>query len=188
MTLMEQRFNMKVLKEIVTPHGTIRITKYNKTINYHQNNVWQSSTDGAGYMNRMFDKIKEANFTTVLMVGCGGGILAKRLCEINCKVTVVDILEESFIIAKEFFELPNEVNCIVSDGIEYLLKAKGVKYDCIIVDAYDGKFKSLQFNNLAIMALNLRLQATGKILFNRYYNGDNVDRINSKYKERALAL
>jgi len=56
---------------------------------------------------------------------------------LGCKVTVVDINPVAFMLAKKYFQLPNEIECVVGDGWSYLLKTRK-RYDAIAVDAFNG--------------------------------------------------
>jgi hypothetical protein len=51
----------------------------------------------------------------ILVLGCGGGNLATRLSRLGKRLTIVDINPISFVLAHRYFDLPDELPCIVSD-------------------------------------------------------------------------
>jgi 2-polyprenyl-3-methyl-5-hydroxy-6-metoxy-1,4-benzoquinol methylase len=51
----------------------------------------------------------------VLVLGCGVGNLATRLSRLGTRLTIVDGNPISFVLAHRYFDLPDELPCIVSD-------------------------------------------------------------------------
>jgi spermidine synthase len=51
----------------------------------------------------------------ILVLGCSGGNLATRLSRLGKRLTIVDINPISFVLAHRYFDLPDDLPCIVSD-------------------------------------------------------------------------
>lgn len=135
---------MILLEEVDTEFGHIKIikTKYDGRCSYYQDTCFHSQITPEGistsaYVHVMYSIIRQAEARKVLMIGCAGGTLATMLHRAGCKVTVVDINPHAFTFAKKYFQLPEDVECIVEDGWSYLLKT-GKRYDAIAIDAFDG--------------------------------------------------
>ena len=73
----------------------------------------------------------------VLILGLGTGTFAEQCLEYfpGCSVTGVEIDEKIVNIAREYFDLPEEVNAVVGDGRAWLT-ASDEQWDVIMVDAY----------------------------------------------------
>ena len=109
---------------------------------YHQEECFHSlaNTEGVSicaYIHVMYSIVRQSAAQNILMIGCAGGTLATMLYRIGCNVTVVDINPASFKLAKKYFQMPKEVECIVGDGWQYLLKT-GNRYDAIVVDVFSS--------------------------------------------------
>lgn len=59
----------------------------------------------------------------VLVLGCGGGNLATRLSRLGKTLTIVDINPISFVLARRYFDLPEDLPGIVSDFRAMTLRA-----------------------------------------------------------------
>lgn len=136
---------MILVEEIDTEFGTIKIMREKKSgiVTYYQNSCFHSQATAEGvstcvYVHVMHKAIKQSGAKSILMIGCAGGTLATMLQREGCNVTVVDINPHAFSIAKHYFQLPEEVECITADGIAFL--AKNTKtYDAIAIDAFDSE-------------------------------------------------
>ncbi|HEX2593685.1 MAG TPA: fused MFS/spermidine synthase [Rhizomicrobium sp.] len=118
-------------------------------ISYVQDTVNQSRADERGvsladYIHAAFSLLLQSGARRVLMIGCGGGTLATMLHAKGVKVTMLDINEQSFVIARRHFNLPRGVTCRVADGLAFLGESKTC-YDAIVLDAYDGNKIPRQF-------------------------------------------
>ncbi|HEU5047710.1 MAG TPA: methyltransferase domain-containing protein [Rickettsiales bacterium] len=136
---------MAILEEIETGLGRISIldSQEKGTRTYYHNNCSHSEVNGDGistcaYIHLMYHIILDSGAKKVLMLGCGGGTLATMLHKAGCKVTVVDISSESFTVAKRYFALPQEVECIVQDAFSYVADTTQA-YDAIAIDVFDSK-------------------------------------------------
>jgi spermidine synthase len=109
---------------------------------YHQEECFHSlaNTEGVSictYVHVMYKIIRQSGAQNILMIGYAGGALATMLHRIGCNVTVVDINSASFKLAKKYFQMPKEIECILGDGWSYLLET-GNRYDAIAVDAFSS--------------------------------------------------
>jgi spermidine synthase len=132
---------MPTLKQIKTPFGTIRIARTSDGgLTYYQNGCFHSQADKNGvsvcvYIHVVYELVLQSMAHNVLIIGCGGGTLATMLQRMKCKVTVVDINEAAFTIARDYFKLPKEVHCVTQDGIAYLQTLQK-QYDAVVVDVF----------------------------------------------------
>jgi len=69
------------------------------------------------------------------MIGCGGGTLATMLHARGVRVVIADIEERAFEIARQYFHMPEAIECHVADGVAFLKRAKD-RYDAVVLDAY----------------------------------------------------
>jgi len=132
---------MPILKQIKTPFGTIRITRYaDGRLAYYQNGCFHSQADKNGvsvcaYIHVIYELVLQSMAQNVLIIGCAGGTLATMLRRMKCKVTVVDINDAAFTIARDYFKLPKDVRCVTQDGITYL-RAVQKPYDAVVIDVF----------------------------------------------------
>jgi len=132
---------MPILKQFKTPFGTVRVTKSaDGSVSYYQNGCFHSQADENGvsvcaYIHVIYELVLQSMARNVLIIGCGGGTLATMLQRMKCKVTVVDINDAAFTIARDYFNLPKNVSCVTEDGITYLNTVQK-KYDAIVVDVF----------------------------------------------------
>ena len=103
---------------IVQVKSTGRVSYWEKV--YHQSAADAAGVSTADYIHAMFFFLRQVQSKDVLMIGCGGGTLATMLKREGVKVTVVDLHKLSFDIARNYFHLPADVPCHVSDGVGYL--------------------------------------------------------------------
>jgi spermidine synthase len=136
-----------LLEDVETPFGRIKITRSEKTGShtYYQGKCFHSQSDAEGvstcvYIHVMYEIVRQSAAKRVLMIGCAGGSLATMLQRLGCQVTLVDINEYSFTLAKRYFQLPAEVECVTADGMEFV---RGVKkpFDAVVIDVFDSKGK-----------------------------------------------
>lgn len=144
---------MRLIEKIPSEFGTIYVLKSIMTdaLVYWQGQCCQSESDENGislfpYIHAMYGLIRQTAAHDVLMIGCGGGNLGTMLHKSGYRVTIVDVDPNSFAAAKRYFNLPDEIECIVDDGFQYLINSN-TKYDAIIVDAYQYGNVSRQVNS-----------------------------------------
>ena len=114
---------MILLEELDTKFGNIKImrSKRDGSVLYHQEECFHSlaNTEGVSicaYVHVMYNIIRQSGAQNILMIGCAGGTLATMLHRIGCNVTVVDINSASFKLARKYFQMPKEIECILGDG------------------------------------------------------------------------
>jgi SAM-dependent methyltransferase len=103
----------------------------------HQSVADKHGVSLADYIHAMFAFLRQTRARDVLMIGCGGGTLATMLHGDGVNVTIVDIDERTFALARRYFSLPYGVRCEVADGAEFLRRCRA-RYDGIVLDAYNG--------------------------------------------------
>jgi spermidine synthase len=91
----------------------------------------------------------------------------------RCKVTIVDVNPMSFVLARQYFDLPPTVECHVRDGKSFLRSDSSV-YDAIVLDAFHGDripshLQSLRFFGL----IRDRLAQRGVVLANVHVQHDS---------------
>jgi spermidine synthase len=135
---------MRKIAAIASDDGEVTILRSRSSgaVLYYQGLCNQSEADTQGvsltaYVHAIFGLLLQADCNDVLMIGCGGGTLATMLRMAGVKVTIVDINSHSFQIARDYFQLPGEVECHVADGAEFL-RTRPHRYGAIVLDAYQG--------------------------------------------------
>lgn len=126
---------MKQRAEIV-----ILQTNASGSLAYWQERDNQSVADRNGismaeYIHAIYGLLHQAKARSVLVIGCAGGTLATMLRRSGVAVTIVDIDPLSFVLARSYFHMPDDVTCIASDGATYL-RRETARYDAIVLDAY----------------------------------------------------
>lgn len=134
---------MLLLEDLDTEFGNIKImrSRSDGTCTYYQDACFHSQANAegvstCGYVHVMYSIIKQSEARKVLMIGGAGGTLATMLHRLGCQVTVVDINPHTFTLAKKYFQMPEEIECVVEDGRNYLLKT-GKRFDAIAIDAFN---------------------------------------------------
>ena len=132
------------LEAIETAYGTIKLLKSRATgaLAYELGGRSQSAADENGvslasYIHAIFGLLSEAKARSILLIGGGGGALATMLARARRKVGIVDVNPVSFALARQYFGLPEQVDCHVADGSAFL-RADADRYDAIVVDAFHG--------------------------------------------------
>jgi predicted membrane-bound spermidine synthase len=74
----------------------------------------------------------------ILLLGLGGGSIAKHLTENGFKVDVCELDKRIAYVAKNYFDLPKEVNVTIDDARHHVKTTKQ-KYDAIIFDTFKGE-------------------------------------------------
>ena len=133
-----------ILEDLHSAHGHIRITKdKDGTVTFLQNGIFQSQADKHGnstaaYIHVMADLMSQVNPQRVLIIGGAGGTLATLMQRRGCHVTMLDVNGYAFTLARRYFNLPESVQCVESEGYKYLMKSNE-QYDAIALDAFDEK-------------------------------------------------
>jgi len=127
------------------------------TVTFWQKRLNQSTADDGGisladYIHAMYGFLRQAKAKNVLMIGCGGGTLATMLHAKGVRVVIVDIEERAFEIARQYFHMPETIECHVADGVAFLKRTKD-HYDAVVLDAYGdegipGHFLTSKFFDL----------------------------------------
>ncbi|MFZ5673257.1 MAG: spermidine synthase [Pseudomonadota bacterium] len=135
---------MVIVEEFDTEFGHITIirSRDDGAYTYLQDECFhsQATPDGTStcaYVHVMYSILRQSHVRNVLMIGCAGGTLATMLHRLGIEVTVVDINPLSFVLAKKYFKLSDEVRCVTDDGWSYLVSTS-CHYDAIAIDAFDN--------------------------------------------------
>ncbi len=102
----------------------------------------------------------------VLMIGGGGGSLATMLARRGHRVTVLDIDPAAEAIAREYFDLHDDVHWLTTDPIAFIENYCGT-FDAVIIDACDSDGLVSPFNKPHVNA-NILTKAcpTGSLIVN----------------------
>lgn len=102
----------------------------------------------------------------VLVLGCGGGNLATRLSRFGKRLTIVDSNPISFVLAQKYFDLPNDLPCVVSDFRKFVFDDCAY-YDGIAIDVGGPGFQfAEEFDAETCDAIRARLVPGGRIVMN----------------------
>jgi len=74
---------------------------------------------------------------SVLLLGTAGGALATQLIRRGAAVTAVDNWPGAFEIARRWFHLPAEVECVHADALAFLRSTSG-RWSAVAVDVFHG--------------------------------------------------
>jgi len=108
----------------------------------------------------------------ILVLGCGGGNLATRLSRLGKKLTIVDHNPISFVLAHRYFDLPDELLCIVSDFRKFVFDNRAY-YDGIAIDVGGPGFRfTEEFDAETCDAIRARLAPGGRIVMNVLVSND----------------
>lgn len=136
---------MQILEDVDTAYGRIQIIedKLDKTITYVQDGILQSQCDQegvttCGYIVAMAQLLVQARPKNILIIGGAGGCLASLMYKAGYNVTLVDINQYAFDLAKRYFKLPEQITCISADGKDYVSETNET-FDAIAIDAFNGK-------------------------------------------------
>jgi SAM-dependent methyltransferase len=127
----------------------------------------QATSDGESvftYVKLMDELLSRA--ADILVLGCGGGNLATRLAHLGKTLTIVDNNPISFVIAQQFFALPDNLNCRVADFRKFILDDHAL-YDGIAIDVGGPGFSfDDTFDQETCDAIRARLAPGGRIVMN----------------------
>ena len=154
-------------------------------VSYWQGDYYQSRADKNGvtllnYIHALFGLIRQKKSQSVLMIGCAGGSLATMLARAGCHVLAVDFNPQAFVLARRHFFLPDEVECRVADGADFLRVTRR-KFDAIVLDAFrGGQVASELLNENFFAVAKKRLNKDGAVLANIHLANDadeSADRV-----------
>ncbi|HEY0282068.1 MAG TPA: fused MFS/spermidine synthase [Rhizomicrobium sp.] len=165
-----------------SPHDDGFVIEQNNStggISFWERTDNQSVADRRGislvdYIHAMYFFLRQAKCRHVLMIGCGGGTLATMLRHVGVKVTIADIDGRNFEIARTYFHMPDDVECHVADGRDFLRRDPR-RYDAIVLDAYSDNAMPKHFLKRAFFELvksRLRPRAA-MVLVNLMAAGDD---------------
>jgi SAM-dependent methyltransferase len=164
-------FTLKLLGRYQGRNGEIEIVEcsWDGTRVYFEEGVRQSQATPNGesvftYVKLMDELLSRSEH--ILVLGCGGGNLATRLARLGKRLTIVDINPISFVLAQRFFDLPDELPCIVSDFRKFVFDDRGY-YDGIAIDVGGPGFRfTEEFDAETCDAIRARLAPGGRIVMN----------------------
>ena len=107
---------------------------------YYDGGALYTHVDAGGfnllqYINGMDDALGAA--PDVLLLGTAGGALATQLSRRGVKVTAVDHWAAAFEIARSWFHLPADVDCVHADALDFL-RTTPVRWSAIAIDVFHG--------------------------------------------------
>ncbi|MGC1303889.1 MAG: hypothetical protein WA840_16100 [Caulobacteraceae bacterium] len=133
---------MKLLAHCSEDGRTVRVIEYklDRSRLYFEGPSLYTHVDAEG--NNQLDYVTAmetllAGEADVLLLGTAGGALATRLSRRGVSVTAVDNWPAAFRIAREWFHLPPEVECVHADGLAFL-KTTPSRWSAIAIDVFDG--------------------------------------------------
>lgn len=135
---------MRLLARFDGPNGEIRVMEERATgaRSYCEGGVEQSRVlpggeAGVAYIALMAQLLSRGD--SALLLGCGGGALASMLHRRGSSVTVVDVNPGSFELARAFFWLPQEIECIAADMRDFV-RRETRPFDAIGIDVGGPRF------------------------------------------------
>ncbi|MEI6489678.1 MAG: fused MFS/spermidine synthase [Bacteroidota bacterium] len=127
--------------------------------------------------------------TKVLLMGLGGGSIAKQLFDQGFSVDVCELDERIAYVARHYFHLNEKVNITVDDARHYI-RTCDKKYDVIVLDMFKGEEPPNHvFTREAMDELKLMLNKNGTVFVNGlgYYEGSIGKAMRSVYKTFGAA-
>ena len=156
---------MIILEEIDTEFGIIKICESltDKSRTYCQDSWSQSLADENGqsliaYVHAMHGALVQANAHKVAIFGCAGGTLATMLTGSGCNVTAIDVNPHTFDLARRYFQMSPDVQCVTDDARNFLETTTDM-FDGIAIDAFDNgaipaHLRTVEFFRTATARLN----------------------------------
>jgi spermidine synthase len=155
---------------VVYRHRASGLTLYTQG-GYEQSAADQNGVSTASYIHALYGLVRQTRSQDVLIVGCGGGSLARMLVRAGARVAMVDLDPASFELARNYFSLPEACVCHVGDGREFLT-GNARRYDAIVLDAYTAGEMPAHLADRAFFALvKRRLNAKGAFFVNAFVRG-----------------
>ena len=152
---------MREVTVVESPDDESRLYYDNGTLHTH---VDAGGNSLLGYVTAMSRCLEGA--TSVLVLGTAGGALATQLSRRRASVTAVDNWPIAFEIARRWFDLPDDVECVEADALEFLRTTKR-QWDAIAIDVYLGtEIPDAMLTNEVGVLLEKRLRPDGVIVWN----------------------
>jgi predicted membrane-bound spermidine synthase len=133
---------MKQLLRYEDEGRRIRISEflYDGSRAYYENEILYTHVDAWGnnlldYVDAMARLLEGAE--TVLLLGTAGGALATHLHRRGAQVTAVDNLAVTFEVARRWFHMPEQVECVHADAFDFL-QSTPRRWDAVAVDIFLG--------------------------------------------------
>jgi spermidine synthase len=132
---------MMILEDIRTDFGHIQVTRSTEGITTYSLNGWVYSQAGGNglstcaYIHTMQSIIVHSSAERVAMIGGAGCTLATALHRAGCRMTAVDNDPYSFVLAKRYFGMPDGIECVTKDGVQFLEESDAT-FDAIAIDAF----------------------------------------------------
>jgi spermidine synthase len=139
----------------------------------HQSHADRNGVSLAAYIHGIYGFLRQAGARKVLMIGGAGGTLATMLTKAGVAIVMVDISAKSFAIARDYFQLPDAVDCHVADGAKFVARDKA-RYDAIVLDAFDqDKIPKVFWSEKFFADAKARLKPGGVFLVNIVVQDDD---------------
>src|ERR1035441_9287151 len=129
---------MKVLVRQLEGESSVCVSehRFDGSRLYFDNGALYTHVDSCGnnlleYIAAMGEVLEGAK--SVLLLGTAGGALATLLSRRGVSVTAIDNWPNAFDIARRCFHLPQDVECIPADAIEFL-RSTSRQWDAVAVD------------------------------------------------------
>ena len=111
-------------------------------------------------------KLLLASAKSVLIIGGAGGSLATMMARRGCRVTVVDIDPVAEELARQFFDLPANVEWLTTEPLSFIADLRR-RFDAVVVDACDAEGLARPFNEPHVLAaIAERACPTGSLVLN----------------------
>jgi spermidine synthase len=187
---------LKLLGRYQGRNGEIEIVEcsWDGTRVYFEEGVRQSQATPDGESVFTYVKLMDGLLyqpKNILVLGRGGGNLATRLARLGKRLTIVDSNPISFVIAQEFFGLPNDLPCMVSDFRKFIYEDDAL-YDGIAIDVGGPGFQfNDEFDVETCNAIRARLAPGGRIVMNALVTNDidpTPDRIAARLARESLRV
>ncbi|CAN7404865.1 spermidine synthase [Caulobacter sp. LjRoot300] len=124
--------------------GARKVRVYQSTLDgarfYYEGSALYTQVDGNGknrlkYITMMGELLAERH--DVLMLGTAGGALATKISRRGGQVTAVDCWDGAFDVARRWFQLPDEVECVHADALDFL-RTTARQWDGVAIDVFRG--------------------------------------------------
>lgn len=133
---------MILLQEVHDGHEPIRVTESVKdgARRYYVGPALYTEVDAKGdnrlgYITAMAREMTGAS--SLLLLGTAGGALATLFSRAGGSVTAIDNRSTAFEIARKWFHLPDEVECICADALQFVREADRL-WDAVAIDVFQG--------------------------------------------------
>ena len=88
-----------------------------------------------GYITGMARQMSGAS--SLLLLGTAGGALATLFSRAGGKVTAIDNRSTAFELARKWFQLPADVECVCADAVQFL-RGTDRRWDAVAIDVFQG--------------------------------------------------